>query len=152
TRLEGWAAGQESLQARANSVGAGIYQAVWRHLLALTFGDDLPEGQQPSGGARWFEVMRNLLEHPDDPWWDLATTSEVETRDDILARALEAAPSELPGLLGEGPNDWAWGRMRTAVFETQTLGRSDIAPIEWLFNRKAPEIGGGSESVVNAVG
>jgi penicillin amidase len=151
-RLEGWATGQETLQTRANSVGAGIYQAVWRHLLDLTFRDELPEEQRPSGGARWFEVVRGLLEEPEDPFWDDITTPELETRDDILVSALEEAEAELNALLGDDPDDWAWGRLHTAEFENQTFGQSGIAPIEWLFNRSAPEIVGGSESVVNAVG
>jgi penicillin amidase len=151
-RLEGWSTGVNSLQASGRSAGAAVYMAVWRHLLAQTFHDELPEEQWPTGGSRWFEVIRNLLEESDDPWWDDVTTPAPERRDDILLTSMRAAHEELSDLLGEDDDTWAWGDLHIAHFENQTLGQSGIGPVEWLFNRTAPARVGGSESVVNAVG
>ncbi len=150
-RLDAWAR-MEDLQVTGSSSGAMLYQAVWRHLLANTFHDEMPEEHWPEGGSRWFRVIRNLLEMPNDPWWDDVSTSQLETRDDILSASMLDAHDELVELLGDEPDDWMWGDLHVARFENQTFGQSGIGPIEWLFNRTAPTRVAGSESIVNAVG
>lgn len=146
--LEDWVTHQSA----ADSPGAAAYQAVWRHLLRLTFHDELPEDYWPDGGSRWFEVMKNLVETPEDPWWDDVSTNFTETRDEIIEQAMISAHIELTRLLGSNSDNWSWGRLHIARFENETLGQSGIAPIEWLFNRAAPERVGGSESLINATG
>ena len=151
-RLEGWATGGNAFQADGRSAGAATYMGVWRHLLANTFQDELPEEYWPDGGSRWFDVMKGLLTVPDDPFWDDVSTTEVETMEDILRRSIADANTELTDLLGSDTNGWTWGELHVATFENQSLGQSGIAPIEWLFNRSAPPRVGGSTSVVDAVG
>src|SRR5262249_38835048 len=108
--LEGWDYNQD-----ADSAAAAYFNAVWRNVLKLAFGNKLPkelrpEGQclrvrpvgqtgpvdnldgkgvatvqecgerdpaeaQPDGGDRWFEVMRNILPDPTNPWWTMSTTA-----------------------------------------------------------------------------
>lgn len=150
--LERWATGPEAFQAAGASPGAAAYQAVWVHLLRLVFQDELPEESWPEGGSRWFEVVAALLEAQGDPWWDDVATDVVEDRDTILERAMTDAHAELVELIGPDPAIWQWGQIHTATFENQTLGQSGIAPIEWLFNRTAPEELGGGADLVNAVG
>jgi penicillin amidase len=65
---------------------------------------------------------------------------------------MEMAAAELTAVLGGDPERWAWGRLHRATFENQTLGKSGIPPIEWLFNRSAPPRVAGSRSLVNATG
>lgn len=151
TFLEGWSTGANAYQAAARSSGAAIYMGVWRQVLALTFHDDLPEDYWPTGGGRWFEIVRKLLDEPDNPWWDDRATANTETRDDILLLSMAEAHEELSGMLGDDPAGWSWGELHIGHFENQTLGQSGIAPVEWLFNRSAPPRVGGSASLVNAV-
>lgn len=151
-RLRGWSTGDDPLQASGKSSGAAVYMATWRHLLANTFHDELPEDYWPGGGSRWFEVMRGLVENPEDPFWDDLGTAGTETMEQILFDSMLDAHRELTELLGPDTDDWAWGAIHIAHFENQTLGQSGIGPIEWLFNRTAPAEVGGSESLVNAVG
>lgn len=148
--LRSWSQGGS--RADGGSPGAALYEGTWRHLLSLTFDDDLPEDSWPTGGSRWFEVVRHLLESPADAFWDDTSTPSVERRDDVLRQALLAADSELTDLMGTDRAKWAWGDIHRAVFRNQTFGESGIAPIEWLFNRAAPARVGGSDSVVDAVG
>jgi penicillin amidase len=150
--LEPWSTGPDAFMSAPTSPGAAAYQATWAHLLASTFHDELPEDSWPEGGSRWFEVVKRLLETPDGPWWDVATTDEVEIRDDILEQAMADAHAELTELLGSEPTDWQWSQIHTASFENQTLGQSGIGPVEWLFNRSAPKRLGGGADIVNAVG
>ncbi len=143
---QGW-----DYQMDAESAAAALYGAFWRHLLAATFHDDLPEDYWPRGGARWFEVVRRLIEVPDSPWWDDRNTPERETRDDILRRAFAAAVAELEERLGRDPSRWAWGQLHVLNLTHPTLGKSGVAPIEALFNRGPYPTGGGA-SIVNATG
>lgn len=151
TRLRSWMT-EEGLRADGDSGGAALYQAVWRHVLANIFRDELPEDYWPVGGSRWFDVVRLTLEDETASWWDDVTTPAVESRDEILYRSLVDARDELVGRLGDDPSDWSWGDLHTARFENQTFGQSGIGPIEMLFNRTAPHRVGGSTSLVNSVG
>ncbi len=95
--------------------------------------------------------MRPLLQKPDDPWWDLKSTPEVEKRDDILAKAMSDAVKELSDLQGETAKDWNWGDLHTLTPTNATFGKSGIGPIEWLFNHSAVPTSGGKD-LVNATG
>ncbi|MEV5749743.1 penicillin acylase family protein [Actinoallomurus sp. NPDC052308] len=135
----------------AGSAPAAFYNAVYRHLLLRTFNDELPDGARPDGGDRWFEVLRNLLNRPDDPWWDDVRTPARETRDDMLRLAVKDADHELRDRLGDDPKKWRWGDLHTLTITNQTFGTSGIGPIEWLFNRGPLKLSGG-DSLVDATG
>jgi penicillin G amidase len=144
--FDGWDFRQPS-----DSAAAAYFNAFWRNLLVDTFGDELPADYLPDGGDRWFTVVRDLWDTPDDAWWDDTATPATETRDDAVARALNEAADELVGLQGSDPTRWAWGTMHTLLVQNQTLGKSGIAPIEALFNR-GPVTTSGGDSIVNATG
>ncbi|WP_091343364.1 penicillin acylase family protein [Micromonospora rhizosphaerae] len=133
-----------------SSAAAAYYNAIWRHLLADTF-DELPAGNRPDGGDRWYEVVRGLLAQPGSPWWDRRDTPGVERRDDILRSAATDAAEELRRDQGDRPADWRWGRMHTLTVRNQTFGKSGIGPIEWLFNADPVGVSGG-DAIVNATG
>ncbi len=148
-----WSAGQRLLRRwdfsqPADSGAAAYFNVVWRNLLAQTFHDELPKELWPDGGDRWFGVVEQLLRHPSDPWWDDTTTDDVvETRDDILGRAMREARDELTRREALNPADWTWGRLHQLDLQNQTLGQSGIAPVEWLVNRGDWRLGGGSAAV-----
>ncbi len=144
--FQGW-----DYQMDMNSAPAALFSAFWKHLLALTFNDDLPKEFWPSGGSRWFEVMRRLSQEPQSVWWDDQGTPEREDRDTIFRKALAAAVDELENALGKDPQQWRWGDLHAATFRNQTLGRSGVKPIEALFNRGPFATSGGS-NIVNATG
>jgi penicillin amidase len=135
----------------AESAPAAFFNSTWRHLLKRTF-DELPDDQQPDGGSRWFEVVRELLDDPGSEWWDdRDTTSKEERRDEILDAAMADAVDELTDRLGADPKEWRWGDLHTLELRNETFGSSDIAPMEWLFNR-GPYAASGGDSIVNATG
>ncbi|MTV24026.1 penicillin acylase family protein [Nitriliruptoraceae bacterium ZYF776] len=138
-------------QNHADSAGAAAYQATWRHLLARTFHDELPEWAWPRGGSRWYEVVRGLLEEPEHPWWDDVTTEADEHRDDVLRAAMVDAHAELTDRLGNDPDGWAWGDLHLLHLTHQTLGSSGIGIVEELFNRGPLRTSGGT-GIVNATG
>ncbi|WP_448059246.1 penicillin acylase family protein [Cellulomonas hominis] len=134
-----------------DSAAAAYFASVWGTLLDLTFADDLPDGYAPSGDSRWLEVVRTMLERPDDPWWDDRTTvGVVEGRDEILAQALASSRRALAVSLGKEPSDWQWGRLHTAAPQHPVLGGDSVPGlVRALVNPSAVAVGGGS-STVNA--
>ena len=138
-------------QNHMDSAPAGLFAAFWKHLLNLTFADDLPEDYLPTGGSRWYTVVYQLVQQPDSPWWDDRSTPAVEQRDDIFRAALGQAVAELEELLGKDARGWTWGKLHTVTFRNASLGESGIAPIEALFNR-GPFAASGGSSIVNATG
>ena len=135
-----------------DSAPAAYFNAVWRQVLTLTFNDDLPEAARPSGGDRWYEVIRRLLDAPSDPFWDDVTTkNRQETRDDILRQAMASAHQELSERLGPDVNAWRWGDLHRLELVNGSLGTSGIGPVEALFNR-GPISVPGSKDAVNATG
>jgi penicillin amidase len=138
-------------QQNMDSAPAALFNVFWKHLLADTFHDDLPEDFWPSGGGRWYDVVLNLVKQPNSLWWDDRTTSTVESRDQIFRQAFSEAVDELEDTLGKNPADWKWGDLHTVTFRNQTLGQSGIAPIEALFNRGPYRTAGGVD-IVNATG
>ena len=136
----------------AGSAAAAYYSAVWRHVLAGTFHDELTGDQRPDGGERWFEVMRNIIASASGEWWDDMRTDEVvELRDEVLAEAMNDATTELTDELGGDPEQWRWGDLHRLELTHGTLGASGIPPLEALFNRGPFETGGG-DGIVNATG
>jgi penicillin G amidase len=90
-----------------------------------------------------------LPHRPDNLWWDDITTDDVETRDDILARAFSQGYTSGVEAYGANIDEWRWGTLHTATFENATLGKSGIDLIESIFNR-GPVAASGGSGMVNA--
>ncbi|PWH17835.1 MAG: penicillin acylase family protein [Anaerolineae bacterium] len=139
-------------QETADSQAALFFERYWWNLLMEIFGDEaIPVEYQPAGGARWYAVVQNLLQQPNSAWWDdKNTTDKIETRDDILLRALEVTVNVGEEKYGKDYTRWpVWGAEHRAMFRNATLGKSGIAPLEALFNR-GPFATGGGDGIVNA--
>jgi penicillin amidase len=145
-RLRDW-----DLEQDVDSAAAAYFNVVWANLLRLTFHDDLPEELWPDGGDRWLAVVERLLREPSATWWDDATTTEVETRDDVLVAALRDARDELTRRQARDPDEWSWGALHRLELRSRTLGESGLGPVEWLVNRGPWEAAGGG-ATVNATG
>jgi penicillin amidase len=144
TLLQGW-----DYQDAMDSAPSALFNVFWKHLLEGTFNDQLPERYWPTGGGRWFTVVKNLAAEPQNAWWDDVTTGEKEQRDEIFARAFSAAVAEMESTWGKNPAKWRWGDLHTITFHNPTLGRSGIGLIEAIFNRGPARTSGGND-VVNA--
>ncbi|WP_223410990.1 penicillin acylase family protein [Occultella gossypii] len=133
-----------------DSPAAAYFAAVWTNLLRLTFWDQVPEAQRPSGGSSSLDVVRNLLEDEASPWWDdRATLTVVEQRDEILGLALVDARAQLTVSQGKDPDDWRWGRSHQIAPTHALLGGGAGVPgiVSDYFNPDPREVGGGSSSV-----
>jgi penicillin amidase len=144
--LEGW-----DYQAGMDSPAAALFEVFWKNLMELTFMEELPEGTEPDGGSRWFEVFADLVQRPDDAWWDIPSTAPVENRDFIFSMAFTQAVNELKNTLGDDASKWAWGDLHTLELVNPSLGSTGIGLIDALFNRGGYQISGGT-AIVNATG
>jgi len=136
----------------ADSAAAAYFNAVWRNLLQLMFLDRLTNAAPKvdvDGGGQWFEVVRDLLERPDDDFWHNAKRG-VNGRDAVLSTAMNDANKELRERLGGDPAAWKWGDLHRLTVQNQTLGTGP-APLQWLLNRGADGVAGGP-ATVNATG
>ncbi|MCW2788888.1 MAG: penicillin acylase family protein, partial [Aeromicrobium sp.] len=116
--LRGWDYRQD-----ADSPAAAYFNVVWKNLLTRTFADELPKGQRPEGGERWFNVLRTIVEHPNSHWWDdTATLTLTERRDDVLALAMRDARDELTRIQSRDPDQWSWGGLHRLDLVNPTLG------------------------------
>ncbi|WP_121253589.1 penicillin acylase family protein [Nocardioides ferulae] len=131
----------------ADSAAAAYFNVVWRHLLELTFHDELPEAAWPDGGQRWYAVVTDLLDRPHDAWWDDVTTADVESRDHVLVEAQLLARDELTRTQARRAEDWTWGRLHVLDLRSSALGDPGSAVEEWLLNRGAWRLGGGASTV-----
>jgi penicillin amidase len=136
-------------QQTSDSSSAALFEVFWKNLLEEVFYDELPANFWPGGGSRWIEIVRHLLNDPDNAWWDNRKTSQTETRDEILKEAFRKAVEELETKAGKNPAGWKWGELHSVTFRNESFGRSGIKLLEWFFNRGPYPTGGGT-AVVNA--
>ncbi|WP_431247869.1 penicillin acylase family protein [Leifsonia xyli] len=134
----------------ADSAQAAYFAVFWRELLHDMFARKLPAATAPTGGDRWFTVVRSLLSQPDASWWADSALGTTD-RDSMIAYAADRAWGETRHLLGGDPASWRWDRLHTLTLKNASLGGSGVPPIEWLLNRGPRPVGGGS-SVVDATG
>jgi penicillin amidase len=135
-----------------DSAAAAYFNAVWKHLLELTFADDFAA----TATGYWFDqgpvahrIVRGMLEHPDDPLWGNRTDPRsLRTRDDVLRAAMDDAAAELRDTLGTDPTAWRWGALHTLTLTNQTLGEGGPGPVRWALNQSPVEVPGGTDSVV----
>lgn len=134
----------------ADSPAALYFAAVWGEVLRLAFGDDLPEAAAPYGDSRWVEVVRTLLDDPDNPWWDDRSTPRVvEGRDEILSQAMVDARRDLTAQIGRDASRWRWGLLHVAA-PTHVLGGDESPSLLQRLLNPAPVAVDGGSSVVDA--
>ncbi|WP_432065080.1 penicillin acylase family protein [Streptomyces sp. C10-9-1] len=112
------------------------------------------DSAQPDGGDRWYEVVRRLLKDEDNAWWrspGTRTDEPTDTRDELLARAMEDARWELTAEMGKDASTWSWGRLHQLTLRNQTLGTQGPGFLQSMLNRGPWNLGGG-EAAVNATG
>ena len=130
---------------------AAYYNAVWQHVLDFTFDDQLGVEVRPDGGSRWMRAVSLLLSDPSNPWWDdRRTPGVIESKDEILRRALAQARLDLTMRLGKDPQSWSWGRLHTLDLRNRVLGQPELPGlIRTVFVRGPIPLPGGP-AVVNA--
>jgi penicillin amidase len=136
-------------QAELDSQAAALFMVFWQNLVQNTFQDNMPEDYHVGVNDTGIEIIRQLINEPDNIWWDDADTPARETMEDIFRISLEESYRELVNIQGEDPADWQWGSLHTVTFENQVM--SSFPLINNTFNRGPYPASGGNE-IVNATG
>ncbi len=101
-----------------------IYNITVQHLARETFEDEMGAGiyrrfqQHP---ALLLSTMARLLGDTTTTWFDNVATVGVETRDNILRKALVMTVRDLQRRFGVGMHTWQWGMIHSVRF-THPLG------------------------------
>ncbi len=118
--------------------------ALWRR----TFADEMPaplydDFYRYAGNER-FAGLHAVITDPHSRWFDDRSTPEVETRADIVARAIEDATSALGARFGE-PSRWRWDEAHAVKFSHPLGGGGRL--LDWFFSRGPLPIAGDSMTV-----
>jgi len=135
-----------------DSPGAAIFGAAVTHLFRDTYLDEMGINifKDYFGSSSMVGVaIQKGLEDPNWPWFDDKRTAAVETREDILLRALKDGVDDLTKRLGPDMPKWKWGAVHTATFRNQSLGKSGIAPVEMILNRGPIPVNGAGDVVLS---
>ena len=132
------------------SLGCAAFSAFEYRVYRDIWDDELgPLARDYVGSSFSWIAFEGLLDDEYSPWWDDTTTPNVtETRDVIVARAMDEAGAELHDALGSDTR-WSWGALHTATFKEGTLGESGIGPLEWYYNDGPHEVSGIAGAVNN---
>lgn len=129
---------------------AVLFEAAMRQLIDLTWDELVPSGSSTRVATPTTTVLAQLLAQPENRWWDDRRTQTVETRDDILARALRTAYAEVTARHG-APNGagWRWDNVQRAniyhLLHIPALSALDI-PVQGGPSTLSPFIGDGTHS------
>ncbi len=137
------------MQTTRDSAAAALFESFRLHLTERTFRDDLGDSLLRQARTFTMYALEDLLADPRSPWFDDRGTPQVETRDEIIRRAMDDAVKELTERLGPNMEKWRWGDLHTATFKNQALGQSGIGWVERIFNRGPVAVDGTAGTVNN---
>ena len=127
----------------SESLGAAVYEAFLYEAARQIFLDELgPETQVAwqalvqTASTSYSAQADHLLAREDSPFWDDIATPQVETKPDILARALASAIELLEQRLGKDRHQWQWGALHRYHWVS---GPSQLAASMNLSQRLATE-------------
>ena len=133
---------QWNFEMNAESVGACLFEMIYRNMMENTFKDEL--------GDELFRkyldttvfpprAIRLLTREGSSSWLDDINTPKQETLDDILAQSVEQTIQQLKHEFGGDETQWIWGNVHTLDFE-HVLGKKK--PLNRIFNIGSFAIGG----------
>jgi len=141
-RIRGW-----DLQERRDSVPAALFELFYMNLVNAVLSDDVgPDFVTDVHSTIFFHA---IADEPGARWWDNQNTSQKETREAIMLQALAETIDWFEENVGGDMNDWTWGTIHTATFDSDPLGSSGVGLIEAVVNRGPFPVDGGSD-IVNA--
>jgi penicillin G amidase len=88
-----------------------LFEAAMRRVTRNTWDELIPSAGKPPVGVPSGSILLSLLRDSNSVWWDdRRTTGSAETRDGILASALQSAFDSLATTLGPVGVTWEWSK------------------------------------------
>src|SRR5581483_5112213 len=138
--------GRMDKDAQAAAILEATYHALVNDLFANRMSANTFEMYQADTNAPR-QLIDQLLDDPQNEWWDDPATPARETREDRLKQAYKDGVNFLGTLYGDAPPEWRWGRIHYATFE-HPFGSQK--PLDLLFNFGPVPTGGNGFTVWNA--
>jgi len=104
----------------ADSARAALFNALWMHLVPLTF-DELEPAGGVAGGSPQIFLLRGMIGGA-HPLWNNPSLG-TNSRDEILKISLERAWAMLVEKLGDDPEAWRWDALHISVPEHTPFGK-----------------------------
>lgn len=133
---------------RVGDIVPTVFNQFLYELARAAFADELGEAQFKNllrTRALDFALPR-LAADPTSPWWDRRDTPAVETRNDTVKAAWQAAAIHLKATLGSDPAKWGWGKNHTLTHGHPLAAQK---PLDKLFNVGPFPAPGGRETPNN---
>ncbi len=125
TYLNNW-----NYQYQSNSTAATLLDVFFLRLSRNTLSDELGEGLYQKLihlESRPVETMDRLLEN-DSRFFDDVTTSQKETRADIVRKSMRETVQFLKDSLGSEPFEWRWEKVHTVSLDPPLFGEAAKRP------------------------
>jgi penicillin G amidase len=113
-------------------VGPSIFYKWLKFAVSDTLADDIPAEAMGNMGRSEvaFPFLLNTKKSPIDFYDDKTTPDVNETKDMILAKALNDAVKELQDQLGPDMAQWRWGRLHHITLGHDLGGEFNVGPFE----------------------
>jgi len=140
-----------------DSEAALIFHATMRNLTLNLYGDELAllgeNYLEAYTGLKYLvhRKMREVLATGESSWIDdIRTTDHKESLNEIIAKSVRDAVSELEGRYGVNVSNWKWGDAHALTHKHML---SEVPFLNWMFNLNVgPFRSGGSDKTPNAGG
>ncbi len=132
-----------------DDVPTTIFEVFFNHLLKNIYRDEMGDElfQQYIFLANMpYRVTLSILNDTGSTWFDDVTTSEIETRDDIIRKSLTETLNDLSEKFGPEMKEWRWGRLHTLTLK-HPFGKVEV--LQSIFNIGPMEVGGSGTTVNN---
>lgn len=125
-------------EASAESIGCSAFHIALYALGKAAFDDELKVAGVSVGSVDRANMLSRALGKPETLlggesfWDDVSTKDKVETRDEILVKAMGEAAKTL-GALGAGKDEWRWGRVHSltlrSIFDNFGVDSYNFGPV-----------------------
>jgi penicillin amidase len=132
-----------------NQVGPTIYYKMIYHILQMSLEDEMSKRRFDLflSTPVYLHAVNPLLVNESSVWWDDITTTEVESRSNIVNAAFTKSVNELTAQLGNDVTSWNWNKVHF-IEHIHPIGRKE--PMDKIFN-VGPFPAGGGEEVINKI-
>ncbi|MCH7401922.1 penicillin acylase family protein [Belliella kenyensis] len=123
-----------------------LYYKWLYHTLKLMMSDELGNEDFENFLSTFLYIrsVPNLISTENSPWWNNVNTSQVESRNEIIEKALTISLKELSNQFGSNCEDWTWEKAVVLVHE-HPLGAKK--PLDRIFNVKSSAVPANEEAV-----
>ena len=111
---------EQGYQASIDSIGTTVYELFLKNMVSLSFDDELKKMTFVAGllGGVTMTGLENIMDDPNNYWFDDKATKKIETRKEIVEKAGLKTIEYLEKKFGSNPQSWEWGKISHSYFYT----------------------------------